>query len=67
MFPDNHTMLIRPVEVFGQFENFQMFNYTESKFLQGKDAENKYGLQHPITLTQELDIIPKDMPKKFGT
>lgn len=64
LFLDTDTMLIRPVEVFGQFENFQMFNYTDPKFLQGKDAENKYGLQHPHYFNAGVRYYPKDMPQE---
>lgn len=62
---DCDTLITRPVEVFGKYDRFQLFNYTDPKKLSGKDAGNKYGLQHehyfnagvryyPSTMTPEL-------------
>jgi len=62
---DCDTLITRPLEIFGKYDRFQLFNYTDPKRLQGPDAGNKYGLQHehyfnagvryyPSTMTPEL-------------
>ena len=65
LFLDCDTLVTGPVEVFGKFDRFQMFNYTDPKTLSGDDCNNKYNLHHehyfnagcryyPDTMTQEV-------------
>jgi hypothetical protein len=64
LFLDTDTMIIRPVEVFGKFKHFQMFNYTDPKKLGGKDAENKYGLQHDDYFNAGVRYYPQEMSQE---
>jgi len=64
LFLDTDTMFIRPTEIFGKFKQFQMFNYTDPKNLQGKDANNKYGLQHEHYFNAGVRYYPKEMSQE---
>ena len=44
LFLDCDTLVTGPTAVFGQYSHFQMFNYTDPKFVDGADKDNKYGL-----------------------
>ena len=44
LFLDCDTLVTAPVNVFGKYDKFQMFNYTDPKRLSGDDLNNKYGL-----------------------
>lgn len=60
-FLDLDTIMLKPVNVFDQLNNFQMFNYTDPKTLGGKDANNKYGLQHEHYFNAGVRYYPKTM------
>tara|TARA_B100001057_G_scaffold451635_1_gene494814 strand:+ start:7076 stop:7888 length:813 start_codon:yes stop_codon:yes gene_type:complete len=61
LFLDLDTFIVNEVDVFDKHENFQMFNYTDPKTLGGKDASNKYGLQHEHYLNAGVRYYPKTM------
>ena len=61
LFLDLDTFVIGNVDVFDKLEHFQMFNYTDPKTLGGKDASNKYGLQHEHYLNAGVRYYPKTM------
>jgi len=61
LFLDCDTLVINPVEVFGQFKHFQMFNYTDPKTLSGDDANNKYGLNHEHYFNAGCRYYPDSM------
>ena len=61
LFLDTDTLMIRPTKVFGEFDRFQMFNYTDPKTLCGADANNQYGIQHPHYFNAGVRYYPGDM------
>ena len=61
LFLDCDTLVINPVEVFGKFEHFQMFNYTDPKTLSGDDVNNKYGLKHEHYFNAGCRYYPDSM------
>jgi len=61
LFLDCDTLVINPVEVFGQFDRFQMFNYTDPKTLSGADRDNKYGLMHEHYFNAGCRYYPDSM------
>ena len=61
LFLDCDTLVINPVEVFGKFDRFQMFNYTDPKTLSGDDANNKYGLAHQHYFNAGCRYYPDSM------
>ena len=63
-FLDLDTIMLKPVNVFDQLEHFQMFNYTDPKTLGGKDANNKYGLQHQHYFNAGVRYYPKTMSQE---
>lgn len=63
-FLDLDTIMLKPVNVFDQIEHFQMFNYTDPKTLGGKDANNKYGLQHQHYFNAGVRYYPKTMSQE---
>ena len=63
LFLDCDTLVISPVEVFGQFDQFQLFNYTDPKTLSGDDANNKYGLKHEHYFNAGCRYYPDSMPQ----
>ena len=64
LFLDLDTIMLKPVNVFDQLEHFQMFNYTDPKTLGGKDANNKYGLQHQHYFNAGVRYYPKTMSQE---
>lgn len=66
LFLDCDTLIVSPVEVFGKFDRFQMFNYSDPRFLNGNDKDNnKYGMDfdhyfnagsryYPSTMSQDV-------------
>jgi len=65
LFLDCDTLVVGPVEVFGKFDRFQLFNYTDPKTLSGDDANNKYGLQHEHYFNAGVRYYPSTMPKEL--
>lgn len=65
LFLDCDTLVVAPVEVFGKFDRFQMFNYTDPKKLTGSDANNKYGLKHEHYFNAGVRYYPSTMPKEL--
>ena len=63
LFLDLDTIMLKPVNVFDQLDNFQMFNYTDPKTLGGNDAKNKYGLQHQHYFNAGVRYYPSAMAK----
>lgn len=63
LFLDCDTLVISPVEVFGELDRFQLFNYTDPKTLSGDDANNKYGLQHQHYFNAGCRYYPSTMSK----
>lgn len=63
LFLDCDTLVINPVNVFGEFDKFQMFNYTDPKKLEGDDANNKYGLMHDHYFNAGCRYYPSTMSK----
>ena len=61
LFLDLDTIMLQPVNVFDKLDHFQMFNYTDPKTLSGKDADNKYGLQHEHYLNAGVRYYPNKM------
>jgi len=61
LFLDLDTIMLQPVNVFDKLDHFQMFNYTDPKTLGGKDADNKYGLQHEHYLNAGVRYYPNKM------
>ncbi len=61
LFLDLDTFIINTIDVCDKLEHFQMFNYTDPKTLSGKDANNKYGLQHEHYLNAGVRYYPKTM------
>lgn len=61
LFLDLDTFIVNTVDVFDKLDQFQMFNYTDPKTLSGKDATNKYGLQHEHYLNAGVRYYPKTM------
>jgi len=61
LFLDTDTIMIKPTKVFGEFERFQMFNYTDPKTLSGQDANNRYGIQHEHYFNAGVRYYPGDM------
>jgi len=64
LFLDTDTLVVAPVEVFGKYDRFQMFNYTDPKRLSGKDKENKYGLDHEHYFNAGCRYYPDTMTKE---
>jgi hypothetical protein len=64
LFLDCDTLVVGPVEVFGKFDRFQLFNYTDPKTLSGDDANNKYGLQHEHYFNAGVRYYPSTMSKE---
>ena len=60
-FLDLDTIMLQPVNVFDNLDHFQMFNYTDPKTLGGKDANNKYGLQHQHYFNAGVRYYPSKM------
>jgi len=60
-FLDLDTIMLKPVSVFDKLDKFQMFNYTDPKTLGGKDADNKYGLQHEHYFNAGVRYYPSSM------
>src|SRR6056300_73840 len=63
LFLDCDTLVVSPVEVFGKFDRFQLFNYTDPKTLSGDDANNKYNLQHQHYFNAGCRYYPNTMSK----
>tara|TARA_B100000900_G_scaffold233883_1_gene198569 strand:+ start:1168 stop:1977 length:810 start_codon:yes stop_codon:yes gene_type:complete len=61
LFLDLDTIMLQPVNVFDNLDHFQMFNYTDPKTLGGKDADNKYGLQHQHYFNAGVRYYPSKM------
>jgi hypothetical protein len=61
LFLDLDTIMLQPVNVFDNLDYFQMFNYTDPKTLGGKDADNKYGLQHQHYFNAGVRYYPSKM------
>jgi hypothetical protein len=57
--------VVAPVQVFGQFDRFQLFNYTDPKTLSGHDANNQYGLQHEHYFNAGVRYYPDTMSKEL--
>ena len=64
LFLDTDTLVISPLEIFGTLEDFQLFNYTDPKRLEGADANNKYGLQHQHYFNAGVRYYPDTMKKE---
>lgn len=64
LFLDCDTLVVAPVKVFGEFDRFQLFNYTDPKTLSGDDANNKYGLKHEHYLNAGCRYYPDTMTKE---
>ena len=65
LFLDTDTLIISPVYIFdGRFKDFQMFNYTDPKELQGKDLKNKYEITCPHYFNAGVRIYPNTMNEK---
>jgi hypothetical protein len=64
LFLDLDTLVINPVDVFDKLSDFQMFNYTDPKTLSGKDATNKYELQHEHYFNAGVRYYPSSMKKE---
>lgn len=65
LFLDCDTLVINPVEVFGKFNRFQLFNYTDPKTLEGEDAKNKYGITHQHYFNAGVRYYPSTMSKEI--
>jgi hypothetical protein len=65
LFLDCDTLVVAPVQVFGQFERFQLFNYTDPKTLSGPDANNRYGLQYEHYFNAGVRYYPDSMPEEL--
>lgn len=65
LFLDCDTLVVAPVQVFGKFDRFQMFNYTAPKTLKGADAKNKYGLHHAHYFNAGVRYYPSAMPDEL--
>lgn len=63
LYLDCDTLVTAPAKVFGRFPSFQLFNYTDPKTLQGKDADNKYGLMHEHYFNAGVRYYPDTMPE----
>lgn len=61
LFLDCDTLVVAPTEVFGKFNQFQMFNYTDPKTLEGNDANNKYNLHHEHYFNAGCRYYPASM------
>lgn len=76
LFLDTDTLIIKPVEIFGKLNEFQMFNYTDPKELSGADANNRYGLKfkhyfnagvryYPDTMSEELWNVGQELANEW--
>lgn len=61
LFLDCDTLVTAPVEVFGKYKQFQMFNYTDPKRLSGDDLNNKYGLDFEHYFNAGCRYYPAEM------
>ena len=64
LFLDLDAFIINTVDVFDKLSDFQMFNYTDPKTLSGKDANNKYGLQHEHYFNAGVRYYPSSMKQE---
>jgi len=64
LFLDCDTLIISPTEVFGKYDRFQLFNYTDPKSLQGPDAKNKYNLAFDHYFNAGVRYYPDTMTKE---
>lgn len=61
LFLDCDTLVTAPVEVFGKYKHFQMFNYTDPKRLSGNDRNNKYNLDFAHYFNAGCRYYPAEM------
>ena len=54
--PDN--MVMKPTSIFGEYDDFRMFNYTDPK---ASTAPNRWGLAHPHFLNADVRYYPSTM------
>lgn len=65
LFLDCDTLVVAPVNVFGQFDRFQLFNYTDPKILSGNDSKNKYKLMFDHYFNAGVRYYPNTMPNEL--
>lgn len=56
--PDN--VMTKPVEVFGKYEDFMMFNYTDPRSA-GRNLSGHYGIEHPNFFNADVRYYPHTM------
>lgn len=62
LYLDNDTLVTAPLDVFGKYPDFQMFNYTDPKRLSGDcKTKNKYGLDFEHYLNAGCRYYPSTM------
>jgi hypothetical protein len=62
LYLDCDTLVVAPVEIFGKFDRFQMFNYTARRSLPADT--NKYGLKHDHYFNAGVRYYPESMHKE---
>jgi hypothetical protein len=67
LYLDSDTMFIRPTEIFGRFQEFRLFNWTDPKSNeQFKDYYNAGVRYYPASMSNETWNIGKNMSDKWS-
>jgi len=67
LYLDSDTMFLRPTEIFGRFQEFRLFNWTDPKNNdQFSDYYNAGVRYYPNTIREEIWNIGKEMAKNWS-